>query len=334
MRAKLESNNFKILVQEFRNWLKTKEMSQSCITNYPVALAEYFEYLEMVHNIKHINKVEKKHSTMFKAYLQIRSNKVTGRGGIHNQSINGTLKGLNNFNKFIAQCSTIYKYGIQEDYLKVEHAEKIVLDESEVQELMDATYEAYPHAHAQQAFGQRDRVILHLLYSCGLRLNEARWLNISDLDFANTRILVRNGKGNKQRYVACTGYILDEIRAYIECGRYFFTHRHHNKLCKKRVYKKEQTPEDQQALLIGITATRLMSFTPRLNYLKSKTTISKHLTNHILRHSYGTHMYRRGMKLERIQRLLGHESVDTTMIYVHLAKQLDDELNNDYNEAV
>lgn len=325
----IESNNFKALITEFTNWLTVQRKSSSCILNYPMGLSEYFSYLETVHNIKHINKVEKKHSSLFKQHLQIRTNKCTGFGGIQNQTINGILKGLNSFNKYISECSNSYKYAIKEEYLPVENAKKIVLTEDEMAQLIQATYEPYPFIHSQQAFGQRDRVILYLLYGCGLRLNEARHIDISDIDFINNRILVRKGKRNKQRYVPCTGFMLDEIRAYIQCGRYYFTERHHNILCKKRVFKKPQTSSDEQALLLGITGKRLMSFDARLDYLKSKTMITKDISSHVLRHSYGTHLYHKGMGLHKIQQILGHSSVDTTMIYLHISKEL-----NEYNEAV
>ena len=333
MRIELQSNNFKVLLAEFTQWLQVRRKSASCISNYPLALKEYFLYLEATHNIKHINKVEKKHSTMFKQNLQVRTNKNTGYGGIHNHTINGILKALNSFNRYIAECSQTYKYAITEDYLPIDVAEKIVLTSREVKELYMATYEAYPFRHSSQAFGERDRIILHLLYSAGLRKNEARWLDISDLDFANSRILVRKGKGNKQRYAPCTNQVMDEIKAYIQNGRYYFTECHHNKTCKIRVIKKKQTPADMQALILSIDGKRLMSFDTRLVYLKSKTSITKAVQCHILRHSYGTHLYQKGMKIEKIQQIFGHASQDTTQIYIHIANRMNDE-EQGYNEAV
>ena len=88
-----------------------------------------------------------------------------------------------------------------------------------------------------------------------------------------------------------------------------------------------------QALLLGVDGKRLMSFTYRLEYLKLKTNIEKSITSHLLRHSYGTYLYQSGMKLEKIQQILGHASVDTTMIYIHIAKRLE-ELNTADDETV
>jgi integrase/recombinase XerD len=335
MRNKIQSQNFKVLVVAFENWLSALAKSSSTVQHYPLALIEYFEYLEAEHNIKHINRVEKKHSTMFKQHLQLRINKSRLIGGIHNQTINCIIKALNSFNRFMSEYSETLKYGITEKYFPVEHAEKIVLTEQEIEELFEVTYEQYPNSKSQLPFGQRDRVILHLLYSMGIRAKEASLIDLSDVDFTNNRILVRNGKGGKQRYVPTTFRVMDEIRSYIENGRYYFMESHENQLCWKRIVKKKMDRKDENALLLNVFGKRLRTFDKRLKYLGSKTSITKNVTCHVLRHTLGTHLYQKGMKLNRIQLILGHSSQDTTMIYVHIAKRLDEmNFDDDYNEAV
>jgi integrase/recombinase XerD len=335
MRNKLQSQNFNVLVKEFGNWLSTLEKSSSTIQRYPLALREYFEYLEAEHNLKHINRVERKHSEMFKAHLQQRIHKLNKIGGIHNQTINCIIKALNSFNKFTAEYSEVFKYGITEKYLPVEHAEKIVLTEQEVGELFEVTYEQYPNTKSQIPFGQRDRVILHLLYSLGIRAKEASLIDLSDVDFNNNRILVRNGKGGTQRYVPTTFRVMDDIRSYIENGRYYFMESHFNQRCWKRIVKKKMDRNDENALLLNVFGKRLKTFDKRLNFLEGKTSITKNVTCHVLRHSLGTHLYQKGMKLSRIQQILGHRSQDTTMIYIHIAKRIDEmNFDDDYNEAV
>jgi integrase/recombinase XerD len=335
MRNNIQSQNFKVLVDAFENWLSALAKSSSTVQHYPLALIEYFEYLEAEHNIKHINRVEKKHSTMFKQHLQLRINKSRLIGGIHNQTINCIIKALNSFNRFMSEYSETLKYGITEKYLPVEHAEKIVLTEQEIEELFEVTYEQYPNSKSQLPFGQRDRVILHLLYSMGIRADEASWIDLSDVDFNNNRILVRKGKGGKQRYVPTTFRVMDEIRSYIENGRYYFMESHENPTCWKRIVKKKMDRKDENALLLNVFGKRLRTFDKRLKYLASKTSITKNVTCHVLRHTLGTHLYQNGMKLNRIQLILGHSSQDTTMIYVHIAKRLDEmNFDDDYNEAV
>jgi integrase/recombinase XerD len=327
MKQELQSINFRVLVNGFTEWLQILEMSQSAIKYYPMALKEYFLYLEQHYDIKHINKVQAQHSEAFKLYLQNRIHLTKKSGGICNQTINGILKGLNSFNKYIAQCSQSFKYGITADYLPIDIAEKIVLTQNEIKDLYHATFEPYPHKPSSIEFGQRDRVILALLYGCGLRLNEARNIDLSDIDFSNKRVLVRKGKGKKQRFVPVPNQHLEDIKAYIQHGRYYFTERHHDIYCRVKTVKKLGYNKHENALLLSIEGTRLKTFSIRLNQLKEKTSISKTLTPHVLRHSLGTHLYQNGMDLNKIKIILGHASIDTTQIYVHICNQLENTNN-------
>lgn len=330
MRTELKSQNFIALVDGFTEDLKRLGMSYSAVTNYPLGLKEYFIYLEQHYNIKHITRVGEQHSKSFKQHLQQRTNRKRKNGGISNQTINGTLKALNSFSKYISNNSETFKYAITEDYLPISTAEKIVLTPSEVMELYNATFEPYPHNPSSVEFGQRDRVIIALLYGCGLRKSEALNLDLSDIDFINKRLLVRKGKRNKQRYVPIANSNLEDIRAYIEQSRYYYTERHHCSYYRYKSIKKKNYRPDENALLLSVQGTRLNTFVQRLDYLKSKTSIQKNLTPHVLRHTLGTHLYQNGLDLDKIRIILGHASIDTTQIYVHISEKLKN--LNEYNE--
>jgi integrase/recombinase XerD len=166
-----------------------------------------------------------------------------------------------------------------------------------------------------------------LLYGCGLRKSEALRLDISDIDFTNKRLLVRKGKRNKQRYVPIPNQHLEDIRAYVEQSRYYYTERHHCSYCHYKSVKKKNYRPDENALLLSTQGTRLNTFVQRLDYLKSKTSIQKNLTPHVLRHSLGTHYYQSGLDLDKIRIIFGHASIDTTQIYVHISEKLKN-LNN------
>jgi site-specific recombinase XerD len=125
---------------------------------------------------------------------------------------------------------------------------------------------------------------------------------------------------------------LDDIKAYIQQGRYYFTERHHDIYCRIKTVIKPRYKKDENALLLGTQGTRLLCYTQRLKYLKSKTTIQKNITPHLLRHALGTHLYQNGMDLNKIKTILGHVSIDTTQIYVHICKQLENNNNENTNE--
>ena len=153
--------------------------------------------------------------------------------------------------------------------------------------------------------GERNRAMIETLYSCGLRVTEMIELKISDLFFEEGFIRVI-GKGNKQRFVPINTYIIKLIETYKDLIR--------SKLKAQKGY------EDTLFLnRRGKQISRNMVFM----ILKDLTTaagIDKTVSPHTLRHSFATHLLENGADLRAIQQMLGHESITTTEIYMHLDK--------------
>lgn len=154
--------------------------------------------------------------------------------------------------------------------------------------------------------GERNRAMLETLYGCGLRVSELISLKISDLFFEEGFVKI-TGKGNKQRFVP----IGDLTQKYIEIYRN--TVRNH--LTIKKGF------EDTLFLnRRGSQLTRAMIFTI-IKDLAVKTELNKSISPHTLRHSFATHLLENGADLRSIQLMLGHESITTTEIYVHLDRK-------------
>ena len=154
--------------------------------------------------------------------------------------------------------------------------------------------------------GERNRAILETLYGCGLRVSEITTLKISDLFFDEGFIKI-TGKGNKQRFVP----IANSTQKYIELYRN--TIRNH--LDIKKGF------EDTLFLnRRGKQLTRAMIFTI-IKTLAIKINLQKNISPHTLRHSFATHLLENGADLRSIQMMLGHESITTTEIYVHLDRK-------------
>ena len=154
--------------------------------------------------------------------------------------------------------------------------------------------------------GERNRAILETLYGCGLRVSEITTLKISDLFFDEGFIKI-TGKGNKQRFVP----IANSTQKYIELYRN--TIRNH--LDIKKGF------EDTLFLnRRGKQLTRAMIFTI-IKTLAIKINLKKNISPHTLRHSFATHLLENGADLRSIQMMLGHESITTTEIYVHLDRK-------------
>lgn len=157
-----------------------------------------------------------------------------------------------------------------------------------------------------QDLGERNRTMLETLYGCGLRVSELINLKISDLFFDEGFIRVL-GKGNKQRYVP----IHFQNQKYIEL--YLHQIRSKGKIQKK----------SEDILFLnnrGNKLTRNMVFLI-IQDLSQKAGITKTISPHTFRHSFATHLLENGADLVSIQEMLGHESITTTEIYMHLDRK-------------
>lgn len=153
------------------------------------------------------------------------------------------------------------------------------------------------------AFAERDRVVLELLYGCGIRNSELVGINLDDIRWSNEIILVR-GKGKKERYVPFGESAADAVKAYLPC--------------RQQVITEARTPE--KALLINLRGSRLT--TRSVGRIVKQIAVFKGLSPdvhpHTLRHAFGTHMLEEGADLRAIQEMLGHERLATTQRYTQL----------------
>ncbi len=157
-----------------------------------------------------------------------------------------------------------------------------------------------------KAEGHRNRTILEVLYSCGLRVSELTELKISNLylDKGFIRVI---GKGDKERLVPIGGKAIREINNYLP---------DRNSL--------PEIQKDSNDILFlnrrGKKLTRVMIFTI-IKDLAKQTGLKKHVSPHTFRHSFATHLIEGGADLRAVQEMLGHESILTTEIYTHLDRE-------------
>ncbi|MAD98523.1 MAG: tyrosine recombinase XerD [Flavobacteriaceae bacterium] len=170
------------------------------------------------------------------------------------------------------------------------------LSEKEINSLIDSIDLSHPQ-------GERNRTILETLYSCGLRVSEVITLRMSDLFFEEGFIRVI-GKGNKERFIPIHKRAQKLIKLYIETNR--------------RYIEAQKGFEDTLFLnRRGKGLTRQMIFIILKNVAES-IGLHKKISPHTFRHSFATHLLKNGADLRAIQQMLGHESITTTEVYVHL----------------
>ena len=218
--------------------------------------------------------------------------------------------------RIISGVKSFYKFLRLEGYLDTEPTELLlapkigrhlpeVLTIAEIDAMIAAIDMSKPE-------GQRNRAIIETLYGCGLRVSELVTLKLSQLFFDERYVLIQ-GKGNKQRVVPISPVAIDQINLYIEQTRSHQTVQHGS----------------EDILFLnrrGAMLTRQMIF-HIVKQLCELAGVRKVISPHTLRHSFATHLLEGGANLRAIQQMLGHESITTTEIYVHIDRtRLRDEI--------
>lgn len=162
-------------------------------------------------------------------------------------------------------------------------------------------------AETSTPIGQRNQALLEILYGTGIRVSECSDLSIGDVDFASGTILVF-GKGRKERYVPFGSYAQKAVKRYIENGR-------HQLLAKGSV--------DTDRLFVNFRGGPLTSRGIRviLDDLMKKASLTIHISPHMLRHTFATHLLENGADLRAVQELLGHSHLSSTQVYTHVTKE-------------
>ncbi len=212
--------------------------------------------------------------------------------------------------RIISGIKAFYKYLILEDYIKVNPTELIespkigmklpdTLSISEIDTLISAIDLSHPQ-------GERNRAILEVLYSCGLRVSELTNLKLSNIRFKEGYVKVV-GKGNKERFTPIGNSAIKYLNIYLNEIR---NHQNIKKGSEDIVFLNRR----------GNKLTRVMIFTI-IKELAEKIGLKKKISPHTFRHSFATHLIEGGANLRAIQEMLGHESITTTEIYTHLDKE-------------
>jgi integrase/recombinase XerC len=154
---------------------------------------------------------------------------------------------------------------------------------------------------ADDPMAARDKAMVEVTYSCGLRLAELASLNVFDIDISDASLIV-TGKGNKTRQLPIGRYAIAAIKAWLE----------------QRTLLKCL---DANALFINHRGQRLGVRGIQMRMAKMAATHGQHIHPHMLRHSFASHLLQSSGDLRAVQELLGHSNISTTQVYTHLDYQ-------------
>jgi integrase/recombinase XerD len=276
------------LLKHFQSYLRIERgLSKNTIDNYTFDIERLMAYLEQHQLVVSPIKITEEQLQQF---IYALAKEVNPR------SQSRIISGLKSF----------FSYLIFEDYrtdnpMELIEAPRIgrKLPDTLAVDEIDALIQAIDLSKPE---GERNRAMLEMLYGCGLRVSELVELKLSDLFFDEEFIKV-TGKGNKQRFVPIGSLTQKYIQFYQQ----------------KRTHLPIQKGHEDTLFLNrrGRKLTRAMVFTI-IKDLAQAIQLNKTISPHTLRHSFATHLLENGADLRSIQLMLGHESITTTEIYVHI----------------
>jgi integrase/recombinase XerC len=229
------------------------------------------------------------------------------RGFLSKQMLAGNAKST--VARRLATLRSFFKYLYQEGYVKINYAKLVPSPKppKHLPSFLDVD-DAFGLVKAPEGIGilpVRDRAILELLYSSGLRVSEVEGLNTEDLNIREALVKAR-GKGKKERIVPVGGKAIDALKSY---------------LIERALFKKKKALDGSDtALFLNKNGERLTNRQIRRIVVKYArlTGIEGQIGPHTLRHTFATHLLIGGADLRVIQELLGHSSLSTTQKYTHL----------------
>ncbi len=275
---------------DFQHFLRLeKSLSGNSVEAYSADIQKFMRYFTMQKITRGPDEVKLEDLREFLVWI----NEL----GMSTRTQARVISGLKAFFRFL-----IIEDRIAEDPTALLEAPKIgrklpdVLSEKEIDRLIAAIDLSKPEGH-------RNRAMIEVMYSCGLRVSELTGLRLTDL-YTSKGFIKVTGKGDKERLVPIGKRAIKEIENYLPD--------------RKNLPYIDKDGEDILFLnRRGKQLTRVMIFTI-VKDLKSKAGIEKHVSPHTFRHSFATHLVEGGADLRAVQEMLGHESILTTEIYTHL----------------
>jgi integrase/recombinase XerD len=280
------------IVQSFKNYLWQAGYSEGTQNMLPALVTEFLQQQNII-DITYIEQIQVK---SFYDYLPTRPLKIRS-GALSEMMIAHYVYGLKTFFTWLEKTGQINYNPISGMKFKTP---KQNIREPLSKEQIAALFSACETL--------KQKAVLHIFYSCGLRRSEGEALNISDVHFKSQLLYVREGKGCKRRVIPITDTVCAALGQYYE---------------EERRGVSANTISDGNAFILNAIGNRMSgeNYNKGLKVLLHKAGLSAEITLHHLRHSIATHLLQGGMSMEYVRDFLGHRFLESTQIYAKVNVQ-------------
>ena len=300
----LKNASYEHLQIAFTEWLDILGYNSQTVYNMPHNIREFLHFLEQ-QDCNQINQVQTQDYKNYFNHISSRPNQRRG-GGLGNVYINQQIQALEKFYEFLIHKGTRGIPPVTLKQLKLEKGNITVLTQEEIKQLFEVANQETPHPK-QEAFNARDKAMLVVFYACGLRRKEGANLALDDINFDRRILHVRKGKNYKERLVPFSKSSSKILQEYVYD------------------YRPVLTKNQKESSLFIAMSGKSMAGSSLYGRLKKLIVLvenielqQKEVGLHTLRHSIATHLLQNGMELQKIQRFLGHATLESTQIYTHL----------------
>lgn len=276
----------KIMIDEFIDSLKARQATENTLASYERDINQFSGYFE---------KQEKKIFELRKSDMQEYINYLK-ENGKSSSTISRSIASIKSFYKFLLSKG-LAEENIAEgvDSPKVDRKEPMILSSSEIEKLLE-------QPNTNELKGQRDKTMLEILYATGIRVTELVSLRVEDVSLSGKYIKVK--KKNTERHIPLGTLSLKCLKEYM------------NKVRPLLIKS-----EDEKTLFINTNGKKMtrQGYWKILKQYKEEANIDKDITPHTIRHSFAVHMLENGTEIKKVQEMLGHTDVASTLMYTQMA---------------
>ena len=283
------NDEFRILLNEWLNSLLVENYSEHSIAAYRIDIGKYLDYFDSIElSIKDIEITDMRHYIIF----------LTEKNGLSQITVKRHVSTIKTFMKWLIT----YKHleSSPSDFIKIKRVPRrlpFITSEEDMAMLLD---QPDPKLESEIWLWKRDKAMLEILYSSGLRVSELLNLKLTDVNTSTHLVRVNNGKGGKDRIVPLGSKACDAIKVWLN-------------------YRIQKNP-DTDFLFINHYGRHLRGnqVRNRINVQAARCGIKEHMHPHLFRHCFATHLLSASQDIRGVQEMLGHADINSTEIYTHV----------------